>query len=618
MRIHSRIVIGSMVGLGFLMIGIVGLHLGGESVLKVGVYSQLLGAFIGGFLILLSVNTSWLSGEAAALWPKRERLGWILIGCGCIMWGIGEGFWRYSFALGQNPFPSLADIGYASFPPLVLLGLILSFSRIGSQRLLVLLDSLIAMGSFLAIAWYLLLGSLAQASGETTLAKFLGLYYPTADVALMSCVIFFLLYRQESVFHTPARRVSLLVLGCGLSLLLLSDSLAAWSVQQNAGIYVDGTWMDLGWPLGMMAIGVAAYLRGTLSAIPQPMARQDLPQSQTRHVRFGPLQAIPYVLLFVLLTVLLANGLSSNPSQQYIRPVLLVATLLVISLVVVRQFLTGQAEQQAVLAFEQQRQVNQLKDELLVNLNHELRTPLTAIAGYVELLRKQDQQLDPASRMTFLDEAAQGCEELLTLVTHLLEAAAMSQGTLSLHCQPCAVERIVEEVVSSLDPRDRQAHPLQMELTNQSLVRADPQYVRQVVLNLLSNALKYTPTQTPILLRTSLRGGPETQQVCITVQDGGPGIPPAEQPMLFQKFVRLRRDLAGTIPGSGLGLYLCKRLVEAMGGQIWVESSGKAGEGSCFCFTLPVSPPPVVRDGMEGPAPSAAVSPLYKTISGLF
>ena len=604
-------------GLGFVMIGIVGLHLGGERVLKVGVYSQLLGAFIGGFLTLLSANTSWLSGEAAALWPKRERLGWTLIGCGCIMWGIGEGFWRYYFALGQNPFPSLADIGYASFPPLVLLGLLLSFSRIGSQRLLVLLDSLISMGSILAISWYLLLGSLAQASGETTLAKFLGLYYPTADVALVSCVIFFLLCRPEPVFHTSARRASLLVLGCGLSLLLLSDSLAAWSVQQNAGIYVDGTWMDLGWPLGMMAIGLAAHLRGTLSA-KEPMVSQDQPQSQTRRVRFGTLQAIPYVLLFVLLTVLLANGLSSTPSQQYIRPVLLVATLLVISLVVVRQILMGQAEQQAVLAYEQQRQVNQLKDELLVNLNHELRTPLTTIAGYVELLRTHDQLLDPASRMTFLDAAAQGCEDLLTLVTHLLEAAAMSQGTWSLHCQPCAVERIVEEVVSSLDPRDRQAHPLQMELANQSLVWADPQYVREVLLNLLSNALKYTPTQTPILLRTSLRGGPETQQVCITVQDVGPGIPPAEQPLLFQKFVRLRRDLAGTIGGSGLGLYLCKRLVEAMGGQIWVESSGKAGEGSCFCFTLPASPPSLGREGTEGPAPSAAVSPLYKTSSGLF
>ena len=104
MRIHSRIVIGSMVGLGFVMIGIVGLHLGGESVLKVGVYSQLLGAFIGGFLTLLSANTSWLSGEVAALWPKRERLGWTLIGCGCIMWGIGEGFGGITLLSVKIPF----------------------------------------------------------------------------------------------------------------------------------------------------------------------------------------------------------------------------------------------------------------------------------------------------------------------------------------------------------------------------------------------------------------------------------------------------------------------------------------------------------------------------------
>ena len=221
MRIHSRIVIGPMVGLGFLMIGIVGLHLGGRACSKsVSILNSSVLSSGGSSFSFLPTRLGCQerlphSGRSANSWAGPS------IGCGCIMWGIGEGFWRYSFALGQNPFPSLADIGYASFPPLVLLGLLLSFSRIGSQRLLVLLDSLIAMGSFLAIAWYLLLGSLAQTSGETTLAKFLGLYYPTADVALLSCVLFFLLYRQESVFHTPARRVSLLVLGCGLSLVVL-------------------------------------------------------------------------------------------------------------------------------------------------------------------------------------------------------------------------------------------------------------------------------------------------------------------------------------------------------------------------------------------------------------
>ena len=75
--------------------------------------------------------------------------------------------------------------------------------------------------------------------------------------------------------------------------------------------------------------------------------------------------------------------------------------------------------------------------------------------------------------------------------------------------------------------------------------------------------------------------------VCLSVQDAGPGIPAEELPLLFEKFVRLKRDLAGSTRGTGLGLYICKQLVEAMGGRIWVESSGHLGEGSRFCVTLP-------------------------------
>jgi nitrogen fixation/metabolism regulation signal transduction histidine kinase len=82
----------------------------------------------------------------------------------------------------------------------------------------------------------------------------------------------------------------------------------------------------------------------------------------------------------------------------------------------------------------------------------------------------------------------------------------------------------------------------------------------------------------------------ESPYVCICVRDTVPGIPPEEQSMLFQQFFRLKRDLSGTIRGTGLGLYLCRQFVEAMNGQIWVESSGIAGEGSSFCFTLPVAP----------------------------
>jgi len=116
----------------------------------------------------------------------------------------------------------------------------------------------------------------------------------------------------------------------------------------------------------------------------------------------------------------------------------------------------------------------------------------------------------------------------------------------------------------------------------------------QILWNLLSNASKYCPAQTPVLIsaipsehETPLPSSPPS--VCICVKDSGPGIPPAEIPHLFAPFARLKRDVSMSIPGSGLGLSISKHMVQAMGGEMWVESSGVAGEGSCFSFTLPAA-----------------------------
>src|SRR5262249_47538242 len=145
-------------------------------------------------------------------------------------------------------------------PPLLFLGLILQpFSKKTSgKRVFLLLDSLIAMGALLSIAWFLLLGPLAQTPDLSAVAKLVGLYYPTSDVALLSCTIFLLL-RGTDQFSSQAHRISLFVLGFGLSLFAISDFL--FNLLQNLGTYVEGSWSDLGWPLGLMAIGVATYLR---------------------------------------------------------------------------------------------------------------------------------------------------------------------------------------------------------------------------------------------------------------------------------------------------------------------------------------------------------------------
>jgi signal transduction histidine kinase len=128
-----------------------------------------------------------------------------------------------------------------------------------------------------------------------------------------------------------------------------------------------------------------------------------------------------------------------------------------------------------------------------------------------------------------------------------------------------------------------------MEIPEHFTIWADRHYVRQILRNLLSNAFKHSPKQTAVVISATLHE--PTTQVCISVKDAGPGIPPDELPLLFGKFVRLKRDLAGTVPGSGLGLYISKQFVEAMGGHMWAESSGQVGEGSRFCFTLRAASP---------------------------
>lgn len=339
MRSSMRIVLYPVAGVAVVMALILALHLGGSAVLSIGKYSQLLGAFIGGSLAIISVNMPMRRDENAEPWLGRERLAWTLIGAGCIAWGIGESFWRWYLAHGNpNPFPSAADFGYSSLPPLIFLGLVLQpSSGSGRKRVMVLLDSLISMGAILAIAWFLLLGSLAQAGVLQSLGNFLGIWYPTSDVALLSCVIFLLIRGQGRVYQATARRVSLLVIGIGLCVFATSDFI--FNIQQAASTYVDGTWIDLGWPLGMMIMGVAAYLRRYLPGTSSEIIEQRIRHRDER-TGFGPAQIAPYVLLAVLFIVLAINVLSKDATQDSNRPVLVFTTLLVVGLLVARQILT--------------------------------------------------------------------------------------------------------------------------------------------------------------------------------------------------------------------------------------------------------------------------------------
>ncbi len=301
-------------------------------------FSQLLGAAVGGILTLYAALAPMKEDEQVEPWLGRERLGWLLVGCGLLMWAFGESIWRYYILTNQSPFPSYADIGYSSMPPLVFLGLLLQpSSDAGRGRVLTLFDSLIAMGSLLSIAWYLLLGSLALGSNENLAAKILGIYYPTSDVALLSCVILLLLRGQGRLYQSTARRNALFIIALGLCCFATSDFI--FNIQQNANTYVEGTWVDIGWPIGLMTIAIGAYLRRFLPLTSDDAIEQRL-NANVNRMGLGVVQYITYGLVGILLVVLGFNVFAHDAVARAIRPVLFIATVLVIGLVIARQVLT--------------------------------------------------------------------------------------------------------------------------------------------------------------------------------------------------------------------------------------------------------------------------------------
>ena len=250
------------------------------------------------------------------------------------------------------------------------------------------------------------------------------------------------------------------------------------------------------------------------------------------------------------------------------------------------RIIAQEAEHQTAIAFEQQRQLNELKNQFILNVNHELRSPLTVISGYLSLLLDKYEQFDRASQVNYLKNAVRSCRELETLTNDVLDTMMLSNNKELLHIEDIPVAPLAREAMEHFEEFGNQSERTRLDIPEEVTVRGNAQCLRQILRNLLSNAYKYSPRDTRVTISATV-DRESKQEVCIKVKDEGPGIPSDQIPLLFGQFVRLPRDLAGSVRGSGLGLYISKSLVEAMGGRIWVESAGIPGEGSNFCFTLP-------------------------------
>jgi len=220
------------------------------------------------------------------------------------------------------------------------------------------------------------------------------------------------------------------------------------------------------------------------------------------------------------------------------------------------------------------KQAEQLKDEFIGLVSHELRTPLTAVMGGIGVALNEGLESEDVKLM--LRDALEGARSLNQIISNLLELSRYQSDRLSLEKDSIDVKAVVRTVAGSARS---DSHRLVLEIAEGlPRVRADKMRLELILKNLLSNAMKYSPPDTEVRLGVRSQPG----HVVISVSDQGIGIPDDEQASLFTPFGRLD----GARPGLGLGLLVCRRLVEAHGGQIWVEST--RGKGSTFSFTLPL------------------------------
>jgi len=232
------------------------------------------------------------------------------------------------------------------------------------------------------------------------------------------------------------------------------------------------------------------------------------------------------------------------------------------------------------------REMNEEKNEFMGIAAHDLRSPLNAVRGYAELMLEEP-AMEPQERTELLARIREGAERMAAMVQNLLDANRIERGEMQPELAATDLGEIIHSVVEAQRPRaaaKRQSLHLEREPTPATAV-VDPRLVEQVLENLISNAVKYSPPGKSIVVRLQRATG----AIRCEVKDDGPGLSPEDQKKLFGKFARLSTRPTGGESSTGLGLSIVKKMVEAMNGKVWCES--EPGRGATFVVDLPTTEP---------------------------
>ena len=228
-----------------------------------------------------------------------------------------------------------------------------------------------------------------------------------------------------------------------------------------------------------------------------------------------------------------------------------------------------------------------VRKEFVANVSHELRTPLTAITGYAETLRDSAAE-DPSVCVRFADTILRNARHMGTMVEDLLKLSRIESGAIPMELETIKAASILTDVLTACQPQAA-ARELTLETAVDPtlVVRADPHFIAQVFRNLIENACRYAPEGSAITVSGETRPDADgASEALFTIRDAGPGIPQPDIARVFERFYRVEKHRSSPA-STGLGLAICKHIVERHGGRIWAES----GSGGCLRFTLPLAKP---------------------------
>ncbi len=527
----------------------------------------------------LSVVTGLLSSACclSTAWGSRGsmRIAWSLFALCVAMYAGGDVLWLMYPDAEDVPLLGSADALYVGGMVPAVAGL-MAYPVLRNLRglwLQLVLDIAVLSTSMLFISHTIVLDTVFSTSDSFFEAFMLGVY-PVTDVLLV-CLVLTLLLRSIGQV-----RVDIVLVGATFVIYTIADN--GYAVMTLRGQGTLGTWVDVAYTLAPVTLATGALL-----AAMTPAPRRTL----KRHLTGVLAPMLPDLTAMAAVTLAVAGGTHGATSTGLAVATLLTVATRQFALATIGQHLRTQLEhrvaertQELAELTDHYQRLEAMKCEFVTAVSHELRTPLTAIRGSLEMLHDGDAGKLPAAAEKVVAIAARGGERLSRLVNDILDLERLESGAFAFVPTQHPVSALVAEATQSLLPlaQDRDVEIVVEAAEGEAWCDADQ--VVQVLVNLLGNALKFSPCGTIVTVEARRHDG----EVLVSVRDQGRGIPVSQLDAIFDRFHQVEGDDSRQKGGAGLGLTLCRRIVETHGGRIWVESPGA---GSTFWFSLPTHEP---------------------------